>query len=602
MANIFSKYGNNILHTKNHTKTEKYPLENASDGELYKKKRNKDTININFNYDGVPIFKSSTFSAHPILCSIVEITPKNSGQNIILTALWFGRKKPKVNSFFVPFVNECKNLHENGFKYTFDGKEFNKKVRVLIGVCDSIARCDVKNTSQFNGKNGCGLCKHPGVQVSKGRGSVRVYPIKYKNVVYTRDLRSHEETVNFDEENSLGVKGRSILCDIPDFDIIDNLPPDWMHCVGLGVCRQFAKMWFKEYFPLTELEVSKLLSKCKPISGIRPPRSMTDRKNWKAHEWVAWLLYFSLPILKKVLPAKYVEHWALLVKAIFILLKSSIMKSEVYKAEKMLLNFVEQIPELYDVTQVSFNVHLLTHLSSSVLKWGPLWTHSAFIYENYNQQILNTIKKSQQVALQICKAYRLKSVVHYLFDMMYKKFSEEEQLFLDHILYNTDSFISVKHVDGICINSSPNYNTLSREYFIAFQRNNVSLQDKCDVSYYEKIIVQNEIIQSVEYTKVRKRNNFTVQLLDGKFFEIQIFAVLKVNSAFECYAIGRYFTEAKFSLLQVIKLDHLIGLDKKDKNFTVVRAQNIKRKIVILPFEDTKFVVCIPPSNIELLS
>lgn len=41
-----------------------------------------------------------------------------------------------------------------------------------------------------------------------------------------------------------GIKGRGTICDVPEFDIINNLHPDSMHNVYLGVCRQLGNLWF----------------------------------------------------------------------------------------------------------------------------------------------------------------------------------------------------------------------------------------------------------------------------------------------------------------------------------------------------------------------
>lgn len=597
LSMLFSKYGDSILYTKNRTKNNKFAIEDVCDGDKYKMNRLEDQITINFNYDGVPVFKSSTFSVHPILFNINELSPKQRKHQIFVSSIWFGRKKPQVNAYFVPFVKECTQLYHNGFNYTFNGVQYNKKCKVLIGVCDSIARCDVRCITQFNGMYGCGLCKHPGIQVEKGKGTVRVYPVNYENQTFNNDLRNHDETVNFDPQNKLGVKGRSILCDIPEFNIIDNLPPDWMHCVALGVCRQFAKMWFDEYFSSKEIIVDSMLKTYKPISGVRPPRPMSDRKHWKAHEWVAWLVYFSLPILQQIFPAKYVQHWALLVEGVTILLKSSIMKSEVYYAEKQLLKFVNQIPELYDICHVSFNSHLLTHLGNSVRNWGPLWTHSAFIYENYNQDILKFIHSSQHVALQICNNYRLKFVVYYLFKMLRDKCSEKEICFLDDMLYKNKPPESTQIVDQISIYSHPKNGQLTRDQFLAFKRNDINVQDKCCALYYTKILVENEIVQSIAYSKVTKRNNYSVQIMNGQIFEIDTFIVIKIENISHCYAIGRYFSINKSPLFRGMKLDYMINLDHKDENLAVVRAHDIKRKVVILPLENEKYVAYIPLTN-----
>ena len=46
-----------------------------------------------------------------------------------------------------------------------------------------------------------------------------------------------------------------------------------------------------------------------------------------------------------------------------------------------LVQFVVQIEELYGMEYISYNVHQLTHLADAITKWGPLWSHAAYIYE-----------------------------------------------------------------------------------------------------------------------------------------------------------------------------------------------------------------------------
>lgn len=41
-----------------------------------------------------------------------------------------------------------------------------------------------------------------------------------------------------------GVRGKSVLHTLPDFDIINNDPVDYMHCVLLGVVRTLVSLWF----------------------------------------------------------------------------------------------------------------------------------------------------------------------------------------------------------------------------------------------------------------------------------------------------------------------------------------------------------------------
>ncbi len=45
--------------------------------------------------------------------------------------------------------------------------------------CFSLVSARLTNTTQHNGDCGCDFCLHPGQQISKGRGSIRVYPQPY---------------------------------------------------------------------------------------------------------------------------------------------------------------------------------------------------------------------------------------------------------------------------------------------------------------------------------------------------------------------------------------------------------------------------------------
>lgn len=67
--------------------------------------------------------------------------------------------------------------------------------------------------------------------------------------------------------------------------------------------------------------------------------------------------------------------------------KSCLMKSKNYYAEQLLLEFVGKVETLHGKEFVSFKVHLTSHLALSVLNWGPVLTHSTFMYENYNQNL-----------------------------------------------------------------------------------------------------------------------------------------------------------------------------------------------------------------------
>ena len=73
----------------------------------------------------------------------------------VVIGLYSGAKKPKDSiKYLSDFVNEMKNLYQNGFLYM----EKLYTVRISNVVCDVPARAFIKNTKQHNGYSSCDKC------------------------------------------------------------------------------------------------------------------------------------------------------------------------------------------------------------------------------------------------------------------------------------------------------------------------------------------------------------------------------------------------------------------------------------------------------------
>lgn len=190
----------------------------------------------------MPVFKSSLHSIWPLQGIVNELPYPVCKENVLLFGLWFGSKKPNVNTFLNPFTQECQKLSTVGFTLIRDRILEQYRVVAALMICDSVARAILQNMTQFNGQYRCSLCLHPGEQVQKGNGTVRAHP--YKDV----PKRDHTSTIS-DTSDALrtiksvrGVKGPTYLINIQHFDIISGMPPDHMHNVHLGVVQQMASL------------------------------------------------------------------------------------------------------------------------------------------------------------------------------------------------------------------------------------------------------------------------------------------------------------------------------------------------------------------------
>ena len=185
-----------------------------------------------------------------------------------------------------------------------------------------------------------------------------------------------------------------------------------------GVCRQFVNgMWFNSanhasdwYLggAATTMHYDTLLTSVKTPKEIRRiPRSITAREFWKGNEFKTFLLYLSMVSLRGILPNMYFRHWFLLVWCIHQLLQPNITLAVIEKVDVTLKYFVKKTELLYGIEFVTFNVHLLTHLASSVRKCGPLWSTSTFLFEGNNLVLGKLFKGTQQITHQICSSYSM---------------------------------------------------------------------------------------------------------------------------------------------------------------------------------------------------
>ena len=178
----------------------------------------------------MPVFQSSKFSIWPILCCVSEIPPESRDKHVLLSALWFGSKKPDMLCFFKPFVEGCVSLSQAGFKWQYPNDQSLRhiKVHTLCCVCDAVARPLLQNFKQFNDEYGCGVCLHPEVQTRKGKARVYTFPDEKPSD------RNHKTTVKIGQiaeregKTILGVKSPSGFADLPMFDLIK------LHALGVA--------------------------------------------------------------------------------------------------------------------------------------------------------------------------------------------------------------------------------------------------------------------------------------------------------------------------------------------------------------------------------
>lgn len=152
---------------------------------------------------------------------------------------------------------------------------------------------------------------------------------------------------------------------------------------------------------------------------------------------------------------------------------------------------------------MTFNVHLLLHLSTSVRNWKSLWTHNAFCFENENRFVLQMKTSPYLIAVQIIRFlfYKQLPIHSYKFPCG-DRFIE----YCDNNLQNRLKFVS-KLEDCILIGSRKDYN-LNPEEEACFGN-----QIACKV--FLKMLCHGLRFISEAYKRANKSNDSAIFTQDG---------------------------------------------------------------------------------------
>lgn len=587
-------------------------IDDVISGTMYRKLKAKKYntekwISLQWNTDGIQVFKSSKISVWPIQVMINELPYNDRRENILLAGLWYSAIKPDMNTFLYPLTKELCDLQNNGIDLVLPSSKFstNIKVHSIIVSVDSVARPMIQNIKQFNGMYGCPYCLNKGVIRSVGRGQSRMY---VDGLGPKRTLQQHLDDCDFVNLNGCvrrGVKGASVLLLLQEFNIVKSFVPDYMHAVLLGVVKTFVEAWFDSsnsscdwYLGRKVREFDAHLLNIKPTSEVtRTSRSIHDRKQWKASEWRTFLLYTSTVCLQGLLPLRYYKHWHYLIIGIYTLLQNKTNNEQINYAEFCLNKFVSSIPNLYGEHFMKFNVHLLLHLPKHVKMWGCLWAWSAFPFEHFNGNLCKLFQGTQGVPEQICKNYQLERNVRVMISDITTMQSLTQYSCANKLFKKLSGYLHVTNA----IQTGPLTTfgkQISEDLCLTLQQK-VCIENKIDQTLpnttefqsFHRFILDGMLIHTTTYQRLKKRHNSTVQLNDGEFVDISHLLQHRINKNcdFKSIIIGNQLIKIpNINISPVLKTATVTT--KLSNNIVCFFSEELKSKCFRILYNDTIYV------------
>jgi len=269
------------------------------------------SIKIQIGIDGMPISRSNSNQLWPILGRVMP------NGKVFLIGCYFGKSKPAdANKFLQAFVDDMNILIDNGITYN----DITFSVSIHSIVCDAPAKSFITFTKGYTGYFSCSKCTIEGEFIAN-----RVCFLDF-NCPNRTDISFRNQD---QEEHHLG---RSVLLDIQNFNIISQIPLDYMHMICIGVMKKLINLWISGPLKTRCLSSQKIKNISKFLRDIRPfiprefarrPRELEDYTQWKATEFRQFLLYIGPVILQKELQAEIFNHFVCLHVAVRILCQKS---------------------------------------------------------------------------------------------------------------------------------------------------------------------------------------------------------------------------------------------------------------------------------------
>ena len=346
------------------------------------------TIKLQLNIDGLPLFKSSNVQLWPILGLIDNYTDFVPGVKRVpfVIGVYHGTGKPThVSEYLQECITEAKKLQQEGL--FFGGVQYQFSISSVV--CDMPARAYVKCVTGHSGYSGCDKCTEIGTYC--------------KCVTFPEchaPERTNETFLEQTDERHHSKDHQSPFLEL-SLGMVTQFPIDYMHLVCLGVMRKLVSLWLAGPLKtrLGRLSVDKInkrlgqLNRIMPVEFQRKPRPITEYERWKATEFRMFLLYTGQVVLNGILQQEVYQNYLLLSVAVGVLVNPALCAQYNEFSHKLLVLFIQHFGQLYGAGRISYNVHALVHLSSEAKRFGVLDNVSAFPFENFLGKLKKLLRK-----------------------------------------------------------------------------------------------------------------------------------------------------------------------------------------------------------------
>ena len=303
-------------------------------------------------------------------------------------------------------------------------------------VCDNPKRSVLKNAKSSAARHPCEYCEGAAVNYidnTMKRNQLTWPPTTMNGRPRTitgirrivNSIENSDENVN--ETYVKGIKGRSVLLDQPNFDIVQDTPTEYMHCVCLGTVKRMVELTYnvgknrpriikrKRTEPKLFNDLIIFVKGTREFS--RSCRTL-DTAVYKAQEYRN-LILFHFPIVIENIPKKYKKEKQVWLAHVFMIRSCIVPNAEFENISKAhIINacelFYNLFYEIYGQRNCAYSVHIVPSHLLKIRGNEPLTERSAFKFESFYSEMKNLFKAGTTSPLkQILQNTLMKRLLEY---------------------------------------------------------------------------------------------------------------------------------------------------------------------------------------------
>ncbi|XP_064461764.1 uncharacterized protein LOC135371716 isoform X2 [Ornithodoros turicata] len=271
---------------------------------------------------------------------------------------------------------------------------------------------------------------------------------------------------------------------------------------------------------------------------------------------------------------------------------SSSHSSERQYIDELLREFVGRCIPLYGEAFMTFNVHALLHLAASVAYLGPLWAHSAFVFEGGNGMLVNLVTAARGAPQQITE----RVVMHQELQtaLALGRVANEEKVACQRLL-GFAHIQTASYAGDVCMMGHGRAGRLSStevqalEQFLGSQVGGVVEHDR--------LIYCHQVFNSAAYSRPTKSDSTVFVDCYGQYQRIETILELRVQRAQKCLLICRKVVACVPSRKFPPHIKECFLSERSDVN--VIEPHCVRDICLFMSFPTGQSYVCDLPNKIE---